>query len=139
VQETTLANPVAPVDMFVSDHGALVTLDNWHNYGYGKVVALYGPTGASIVAFELRDLFSAEEIERAPHSVSSIQWRTQTAYIREGQRSLYVGLDGKGRELILDLDTGAWQVCEPRGGQHLCRTTNTNRKWAGYVEPAHKE
>ena len=36
-----LLNPVAPVDFFVTDRGFLITLDNWHNLGYGKVVAFY--------------------------------------------------------------------------------------------------
>jgi len=68
----TLLNPVAPVEFFVSDQGYLITLDNWHNMGYGKVLALYGPDGAPIKSYELKDLFSEEEISRFEHSVSSI-------------------------------------------------------------------
>ena len=39
--EAVLLNPVAPVEFFVSDDGRLVTIDNWHNLGYGKVVVIY--------------------------------------------------------------------------------------------------
>src|SRR5258706_2998058 len=41
----TLLNPVAPVDFFVTDRGFLITLDNWHNLGYGKTVAFYTAEG----------------------------------------------------------------------------------------------
>jgi hypothetical protein len=39
--EIMLFNPVAPVEFFVSDGGRLVTVDNWHNVGYGNVVSIY--------------------------------------------------------------------------------------------------
>src|SRR6202162_292806 len=53
----SLLNPVAPVDFFVTDNGFLITLDNWHNMGYGKVVVFYTPEGKPIRAYELSDLF----------------------------------------------------------------------------------
>ena len=40
-----------------------MTLDNWHNMGYGKVVAFYTPEGKPIRAYELSDLFTKSEIE----------------------------------------------------------------------------
>ena len=43
IKTTTLLNPVAPVDYFVSNDGRLVTIDNWHNRGYGIVLAVYDP------------------------------------------------------------------------------------------------
>jgi hypothetical protein len=56
--------------------------------------------------------------------------------VRQGQQALYIALDDKGTELIFETETGAWQFCEWRANkQHLCRTTNGNRKWTGYVEP----
>src|SRR5882724_6753256 len=51
-----LLSPVAPVEFFVADRGFLITLDNWHNMGYGKVVAFYSPEGKLIRAYELSDL-----------------------------------------------------------------------------------
>lgn len=38
----SLVNPVAPIELFLTDRGYLVTLDNWHNMGYGKIVAFSG-------------------------------------------------------------------------------------------------
>jgi hypothetical protein len=133
--ERTLANPVAPVAFFVTDRGYLATLDNWHNMGYGKIAAFYAPDGAPIRSYALSDLFTAEEIDRFSHSVSSIWWRKETTYVREGQQSLYVMVDDKGSELIFETDTGAWQFCQSRNGQHQCRTTNAGRTWQAYVEP----
>lgn len=40
----TLLNPVAPMEYFVTDGGFLMTLDNWHNMGYSKVVVIYSPS-----------------------------------------------------------------------------------------------
>lgn len=45
VTEVTLLNPVAPVEFFVSNSGFLATIDNWHNVGYGSVVAIYDRHG----------------------------------------------------------------------------------------------
>jgi hypothetical protein len=133
--ERTLVNPVAPVAFFVTDRGYLATLDNWHNMGFGKIAAFYSPDGVLIRSYELSDLFTAEEIGRFSESVSSIWWRKETTYVREGQRSLYVMVDDKGSELIFETDTGAWQFCQARNGRHQCRTTNADRKWQAYVEP----
>src|SRR5688572_15888482 len=55
-QEITLVNPVAPVLFLVTDRGYLVTLDNWHNMGYGKAVASYAPDGRTVVAAQLKDI-----------------------------------------------------------------------------------
>ena len=61
-QEITLHNPVAPVMFLVTDRGYLVTFDNWHNMGFGKVIVSYSPAGRVVFAGELKDLFWAEEI-----------------------------------------------------------------------------
>ena len=42
-QEITLVNPVSPLSALVADDGAFITFDNWHNVGFGKVVAIYAP------------------------------------------------------------------------------------------------
>jgi hypothetical protein len=52
----SLVNPVAPSDAFLTDRGYLATLDDWHNMGYGKVVAFYAPTGARVRTYALADL-----------------------------------------------------------------------------------
>jgi hypothetical protein len=105
--EASLLNPVAPVEFFVADNGHLVTLDNRHNVGYGKVVAIYDARGKPIRAYELRELFDAEEIKRFPHSVSSIHWRKGPAYIRQDQSTTLVTV-APGVDLLFSLANGAF-------------------------------
>jgi hypothetical protein len=131
----TLPNPVAPIDLFLTDRGYLVTLDNWHNMGYGTVVAFYSPTGKPIRAYTLADLFSAAEIDAMRKSTSSIWWRKPLAYVRPDQQTLYVSVDDAGREFVFETETGAYQYCEPRDGTRRCRRTNEARQWGGYVDP----
>jgi hypothetical protein len=131
----SLLNPVAPADFFVSDNGFLITLDNWHNIGYGKVVAFYTPEGRPIRAYELSDLFSKSEIEGFGHSVSSIAWRKLSgSYIRPGGGTFNVTVNDTGAALIFEL-SGAYQYCEDRSGVYLCRTTNHGRTWRAFHEP----
>ena len=135
LQEGTLANPIAPVSFLVTDRGYLVTLDNWHNLGYGTVVASYAPDGRRVAGYELGMLFSADEVAAFPHSASSIQWRWGRAYVREGQQSVYIGVGDGEAKLIYEPETGKWQYCENREGGLLCRTTNLDRNWAPYRDP----
>lgn len=51
----------------------------------------------------------------------SIHWRTDTLYVRDGQRSVSVALNDKRTEIMPEPETGAWQQCEWRDKQHLCR------------------
>src|SRR5687768_2479920 len=75
VTEITLDNPIAPVKFLVTDRGYLVTIDNWHNVGYGKMLVSYAPSGRRVASYELKDLFSRREIEAFSYSTSSIHWR----------------------------------------------------------------
>ena len=135
-REISLANPVAPVLFLVTDRGYLVTLDNWHNMGYGKAVASYAPDGRTVVAVELKDMFPPADIATFRTSVSSIWWRTETAYVRDGQQSIYVALDDKGSELILDPEAGQWQHCRWRGEKHQCRSSSVPGVWGSFREPS---
>jgi len=131
-----LQNPVAPVEFFVSDQGYLITLDNWHNMGYGKVLALYGPNGAPIKSYELKDLFSEEEIEHFEHSVSSIWWHKGPAYVDEDQKAVFISLDDKGTDLIMDATFGTYRSCKwqdlVRVKDFVCRSSNIGRQWQPY-------
>ena len=99
-----LLNPVAPIEFFVTDRGFLVTLDNWHNMGYGKVVAFYTPEDKPIRAYDLSGLFSKSEIEAFDHSVSSIRWRKFSgSYIRPGGDTLNVTINDTGGAFIFEL------------------------------------
>ena len=130
-----LLNPVAPVEFFVTDGGFLITLDNWHNMGYGKVVAFYSPEGKHIRAYELSDLFTQSEIEGFRHSESSIWWRKSAgSYVRQGEGTFYVTVNDAGAGVVFEL-SGAYQYCETREGRSLCRNTNQDRNWRAYREP----
>ncbi len=130
----TLENPIAPVHFLVTDRGYLVTLDNWHNVGYGQMLVAYTSAGKRVASYALKDLFSKDEIESFSHSTSSIHWRSETIYVRSGQRSIYVGLNREGFEVIFEPETGSWQQCEWRGEQHLCRGDNVRRMWRAFRE-----
>jgi hypothetical protein len=88
--EIELLNPVAPVDFFVSNAGDLVTRDNWHNVGYGAVLAVYHADGNLVKAYQLAELFPKSEIDSFSASVSSIWWHKGPAYINEDQRTFYM-------------------------------------------------
>lgn len=127
----TLLNPVAPVDFFVSNQGYLVTLDNWHNKGYGKVAVFYRPDGQAVRSYELPDLFSKDEVTGFSTSMSSIQWRGQVAYLNPDGRSLYVNV-GKVTDLTFDILSGAYQFCDSSRGGYVCRQSNRNRVWGPF-------
>jgi hypothetical protein len=126
----TLLNPVAPADFFVSNQGGLVTVDNWHNRGYGIVLAAYDYSGRLVKAYALTDLFAKAEIDSFSHSVSSIWWHNGPVYINPDQRTLYMRI-ASGRDLVLDIETGRFAYCESRRGKYLCRTGNQDR-WMPY-------
>lgn len=132
----TLLNPVAPVEFFVTERGYLLTLDNWHNLGYGKVVALYGADGAPIKSYELADLFSGEEIANFEHSASSIWWHKGPAFLDVDGKSLFVSLDDKGTDLVVDATFGTYRSCKWQDLVHVkdfaCRTSNIGRQWLPY-------
>jgi hypothetical protein len=130
-----LLNPIAPVDFFVTDRGFLITLDNWHNRGYGKVFAIYDAAGKPVRAYELADLFSKTEIDAFPHSVSSIAWHKDAgAYIRDDQQTFYLTSDEKGSGFIFEVAGGSYQYCETREGAFVCRDRNAGRVWRTYRE-----
>ena len=133
MQKVALANPVAPVDAFVANGGQVVTVDNWHNRGYGKVLAVYDADGKLVQSYELTDLFSKAEIDSHVHSVSSIAWHSGPVYLNKDQRTLYMMIKS-GRDLVLGLETGDYAYCEPHPKEYLCRTSNSDRRWLPYQQ-----
>jgi hypothetical protein len=129
----TLRNPIAPVSFFVANDGRLATVDNWHNRGYGAVVAIYASDGKVTRAYALADLFSAEEIEAFSHSVSSVQWHDGPVYINADQRTLYL-MVRSGADLVFGLESGRYAFCETRDKQYVCRDSNAQRTWRPYAE-----
>jgi len=75
-QEIELVNPVSPISVYLSSDGTLVTLDNWHNMGYGNVVVIYRPNGEVLKKYKLDELYSnSEKLDKITMTVSSIWWR----------------------------------------------------------------
>lgn len=108
-----MPNPVAPVEVLVSNHGDVVTLDNWHNEGYGAVLVLYHWDGQIVRSYKLSDLFSKKEIDSFPMSVSSIWWHKGPVYINQDQQDFYMGYREAPdySELILRLSNGSVRMC----------------------------
>ena len=134
VAETALPNPVAPVDVFIANAGQLVTLDNWHNRGYGEVVVVISPDGTRIKSYKLNDLFLDAEIEAFSHSVSSIHWHDGPIFFQPDDKTLLITTK-TGASLEVNAQTGAYQYCETVGEHFRCRDTNQDRKWHAYKPP----
>jgi hypothetical protein len=55
--------------------GSFATFDDWDQPGYGEnAVVLYSGTGDLVKKFALRDFMTAEQIDKLPHTIGSIQW-----------------------------------------------------------------
>ena len=106
--DVELLNPVAPVSSMLSDSGALITFDNWHNAGYGKVVVIYSLTGKPLAARELEDLYSDEKLSDLPMSSSSRWWRCRPMGWSDvdKQTKVYVH-DRIGGYFVFDLTDGS--------------------------------
>jgi hypothetical protein len=92
LHEVALPNPVSPVSALVSDEGFVITFDNWHNLGVGKVVAIHGPDGRLVRGYELAELYPPARLGRIRQSVSSRPWRCQPIHYVEPteQKRVYV-------------------------------------------------
>lgn len=128
-----LLNPIAPVEFFVSGSGRLVTIDNWHNRGYGAVVAIYDADGSVVSSYKLADLFSHREIEAFSFSMSSIAWHEGPAFIRGDQQTVLVTV-ANGATLLFGLETGKFKYCEMDGQTYRCRAANETRVWKSNAE-----
>jgi hypothetical protein len=99
---------MAPVDALVTRHGYLVTFDNWHNLGYGKVLAVYSPGGKAVASYELEQLYPPERLAMITQSMSSRYWRCRTVGFvdptEQTQLSIRETLDG---EFVMTIATGA--------------------------------
>lgn len=134
VAETSLPNPVAPVEFYVANNGHLITLDNWHNRGFGRVVVVLAPDGKQIKSYRLADLFLDAEIEAFSHSTSSIRWHEGPTFFQQDQKTLLVTIK-TGASIEIDIVTGSFQLCETQGTEFRCRNSNKDRKWRGYASP----
>ncbi len=126
------------MEFFVANDGGLVTLDNWHNTGYGTAVAIYAADGKLVKAYALADIFDKQEIEAFAQSVSSIHWHKGPAYINKDEKTFYMMIKS-GNDLVLGLETGRFAYCRTQGTTYQCRDGNGARKWGPYQEVAPKQ
>ena len=105
-QTAVLLNPVAPLQVAVADDGAVVTLDNWHNVGYGEVVVIYGSDGKVRQKYGLKDLYPVETIEEMVRSTSSIWWRCTTDELKIDRGNAVRIDDTLGGRLTFQLGSG---------------------------------
>ena len=119
VVESSLMNPVAPVDMLLSNSGYLIAFDNWHNVGYGKVVAIYGPDGEPVASWELDRLYDKSRIRSITMSVSSRWWRCAPFHFVDlkEQTKVYVR-ESLGGYFVFELPTGKFEYF---GGTQKCQ------------------
>jgi hypothetical protein len=117
--DVALQNPVAPVDALLSNRGYIVTFDNWHNAGYGKVVAIYRPNGELVRTYDLEALYSAKQLEAIPASVSSRWWRCRPiGFVDPDEQTKVYVHEHFGGIFVFDLSTGK-QEYHP--GQASCQ------------------
>ena len=114
-QTAVLVNPVAPIHMAIANDGTLVTLDNWHNVGYGDVVVIYAPDGNVRRRYRLADLFTAAMIDKMTHSVSSIWWRCLERAPRIERTGILLVDDTLGGRFTFRLHTGEHMYEAGRG------------------------
>ena len=104
-----LPNPVAPVEALLSNGGSLITFDNWHNIGYGKVVVIYNATAQIVRAYDLEQLYPREQVGRIPMSTSSRWWRCTPHHFVEPREQQHVyAPEFAGGYFVFDLQTGGF-------------------------------
>ena len=112
----------------MSDYGYIITLDNWHNVGYGKVVAVYAPSGKLGAGYDLTDLYSKDKLEKIPRSISSRYWRCAPLdFVEREQKSVYVP-ETLGGYFVFTLSTGA-MTYKP-GARTECVPPNQPLSWS---------
>jgi len=108
VRDAALLNPVGPVDAVVNKSGHLITLDNWHNLGYGKVLAVYDAAGRPVRSYDLEQLYAGERIKKLRESESSRYWRCAPVHFVDPaeQSQLYIR-EALGGYFVLTIASGA--------------------------------
>jgi hypothetical protein len=128
LREITLVNPVSPLNALVSDDGYFVALDNWHNVGFGKVVAIYAPSGKLVRGYELTDLYPKEKLEKIPRSISSRYWRCAQVHFAEREQKSVSVPEVLGGDFVFTLATGS--MTYRAGSRTTCVQPNQPLSWS---------
>ena len=119
IADVALQNPVTPVDILLSNHGYLLTFDNWHNAGYGKVAAIYRPNGELVRTYEFEALYPVKQLEAIPTSVSSRWWRCRpVGFVDPGEQTKVYVFEHFGGTFSFDLSTGTHEY---QPGRSMCQ------------------
>lgn len=122
IADVFLQNPIAPVNILLNDQGYLITFDNWHNAGYGKVVAIYTPGGVPLRSHELEALYSAKRVEEIPRTVSSRHWLSNNfGFFTATNDPKVYAYDFRGGLFLFDLPSGTFEYLESGQDQLLER------------------
>src|SRR5262245_7306619 len=114
IHDRTLLNPIAPVDIEVTNRGALIAIDNWHNLGIGNALVIYSADGGVVKKFTLLDLYTQSDLEKLKTTASSIPWRCPgLSTSLEADTELCVD-DTLGGRFVFKLDSAAFEY--QRGG-----------------------
>ena len=96
--------------------------------GFGKVVAIYAPSGKLVRGYELTDLYSSEKLEKIPHSISSRYWRCAPVhFVEQEQKSVYVP-EALGGYFVFRLATGEMKY--EAGSRTTCDSPNQPLSWS---------
>jgi hypothetical protein len=97
-----------------------LTFDNWHNAGYGKVVAIYRPNGELVRTYELGALYPAKQLEAIPTSVSSRWWRCRPfGFVDPDEQTKVYVAEHFGGTFTFDLSTGTHEY---QPGRSTCQS-----------------
>ena len=119
IADVALQNPVAPVESLLSNRGYLLTFDNWHNAGYGKVVAIYRSNGELVCAYELEALYPAKQLEAISTSVSSRWWRCRPfGFVDPDEPTKVYVFEHFCGTFVFDLSTGTHEY---QPGRSMCQ------------------
>jgi hypothetical protein len=105
----TLVNPVAPVNALLAPNGAFITFDNWHNLGYGRIVAIYRPDGRLVKSYTLEELYRNRDLSSVPTAVSSRSWRCAPFFFVTPEGTEAYTREFSGGEFVFSMKDGAFR------------------------------
>lgn len=101
-----LTNRDMPKNVFISNSGNIVTLDDWNSYGRGEnVIVVYDYNGQIIRRYSLRELYSQTDLNKFLISSSSIHWRCIEIEVKVYLGKKLVIYDRIGGEIVIDMDS----------------------------------
>jgi len=105
--EFDLLNPISPVIAEVANNGNLITIDNWHNIGYGNVIVIYSSKGQVIKKYSLSDIYKESDLGGMERTISSLWWRcNEIPPSMERRNRNYIIHDFAGNKFFLDVKSG---------------------------------